>query len=397
MAGVTEKRRRACAAVLGFDRNAITFNKRTVQNSVDRLLHDAFGLINAGVFLRNYAERLALGDLHAHHRDLDNDLVQFHRILGYGVDLGFPDDLYNEEIARRVDTIFGAFNVDESSDEDEEEEEQEEEEEEQEQEQEQEEEEEEENADAVRQADYALEDKEVADNEEEDNEEVGEEDVEGSSGGHTQPFNPQRQKKRTLMGASKSQPKRNRELADLRKSDARLGYSTRNADFLRTGLRGGCPRESDLDPRDARLKQHEYIIRKSAGSGSGKTPQEGRGTADLRECDIVDTPMKIEDFQEFKSSWEKDAEWLRKEAEETGCFSSGDTTNYYISFMSIYPLAIVDEYEDHCGLKALGSLFRPPSHCPSVSEVSVLQSTIIKTPVFRFLVNNVVEVSVCDD
>ena len=205
------------------------------------------------------------------------------------------------------------------------------------------------------------------------------------------------------MGGSR----RSREVADLRKSDDNVAYSQRNANFFAKHPGGTayprCPTDSLLEPRDPSLKIHDYIVRNSAGSGSGNNGNDdgdggrSRGTADLRECDIVDTLMKIVDFREFKFSWGKDAEWLRKAAEETGCFNFGETTNYYVSFMSCYPLAIVDEFEDHCGLKALGSLFRPPSHCPSVSGDSVRQSTIIKTPVFRFLVNNVVEVSVCDD
>ena len=408
MQGVSEKRRRACAELLGFDRNATYFNKRSVQNSVAELLHNAFGLNDAGGFVRNYEERLARGDRHPHHGDLDNDPVQFHRILGYGADLGVPNEHYDEEIARRADTRFGAFNADESSDEEEEEE--------SDSTQDQaatvtppvvspglaeaglqeaqsENAEDEEAVEEVAVAEEVVDEVAVAEElvaEDEDEEVVEEDEDEGS---HSQSS---KRKQHQEGGSSKSGSRGSREIADLRKSAAHVVFSQRNADYF-SKQRGGCPRESDLGPRDKSLKINDYIIRTSARSQSGNGDNNGRGTADLRECDSVITPMKIDDFAELKASWEKNSEWLRNEAEETGCFSSDETTNFYISYMSYYPLAVVDEFENHCGLKALGSLFRPPSHSPSVSEDSVLQSTIIKTPVFRFLVNNVVEVSVCDD
>jgi hypothetical protein len=112
----------------------------------------------------------------------------------------------------------------------------------------------------------------------------------------------------------------------------------------------------------------------------------------------VNTPMKIEDFQEYRVSWDQDAQWLLQEAEKSGCLSPDDRNHSYISFMSGYPMGIIDEHEFHCGLKVLASFFRPTSHSPrSDSEDPVLQSTVILTPVFRFLVNNVVKVSVHGD
>ena len=388
---VPEQRRRACARVLSFDVDAHHYSSRVVANNVGTLLYNTFTIRDPAAFLNDYAQRVERGKDDGNYGDLDIDIVSFHRILGYGVDLGWECDLYDSAIARREDTDLPPYGDEESDAEEDEDGTQEQ--------QEQQEEKSADNDDAEKARSSekgdgdSEDDEDQAKSSDEDAQDPEDSDAGGSSSSNS-PKSKQSNKRKT-GGASNSRSK-NREVADLERNSRVLAFSTRNHGFLVRNV--GCPLESQLAKRSARLVLGQSAGSGSGGSGSGKGGggnNNGRGTADLRHCDIVNTPMKIDNIQEYKASWGKDTQWLLQEVEKIGCLSSEEKNHIFIPFMSIYAMGILDEHDQHCGIKAVAAFFRPTSHSPrSESEDSALQSTIIKTPVFRFLVNSVVEVSV---
>ena len=389
---VSAKRRRACARELGFDEGADKYYSRALAKAVGGLLENMFAIRDPGAFLRDYAQRVDRGDEDDNYADLEVDIVTFHRILGYGVDLGWESEHYNEATARKeVKGLLSYEEVESDVEQDE---------------------------DATEeQSPEEQANNSADDNNEEEGEESKEEladaeatadvdatkenseDSEDSDAGGSSVSASSKSKqgsKRKNKGAANSRAK-NREIADLVRWS--MADSSRNQDYYRKN--GGCPTEAQLGKRSH--IRGDYAGSGSGGSGSGNNNGgggNGRGTADLRESESVDTPMKmnIEDLQEYKATWVQYTQWLVQEVEKTGCLSPGQRDHIFIPFMASFAMGILDEHEQNCGLKALASFFPPPSHGPrSDHEHSVLQNTIIKTPVFRFLVNNVVEVSVYAD
>ena len=103
--------------------------------------------------------------------------------------------------------------------------------------------------------------------------------------------------------------------------------------------------------------------------------------------------MKITDFRDEGQEWEIRNAAFRERVLEEGLLGDASNRSHYISFISDSMFHLLDDIGENCGLKALASLFHSSPPQRQSDPDKVVESTIIKSSVYRWLVNNVVQVS----